>query len=175
MEQVKASVHGNNGVGSRRSTARPTLNLTALATSVRAAWRAVSGETNMEGSLDDLIRRATEAATQISDSQFLSQLEQDLQRHAQRAPQFQVLADKAKHRAFEYLDFTIMRTVKKLAPAAHKTQEEECTERIKRESTKRADQELDRLRLNLIKNVNSLSTRTISSCVSSSLLIVIRD
>ncbi|KAF8548836.1 hypothetical protein OG21DRAFT_1448641 [Imleria badia] len=157
LEHAKAYAKAHIRVGSQP---RASLNPTTWRTGIRAAWKAISGETNIEGVLDDLIRRATEAATQVSDSEFLSQLEQDVGRWAQRTAQFLVLADRAKQKAFEHLEVTITRTVKRLAPTVHKIQEEECRDRIKRKSEQSADEELDKLRVNLIKDVNNLSTQT---------------
>jgi hypothetical protein len=172
VEKAKANVKVNNGVGSRSNNARPSLNPTTWAPGIRSVWsKTFSGENDVEGVVDDLIRRATEAATQISDSQFLNELEQYVEQYAGRFPQFQVLAEQARLKAFEHLEVIIMRTVKKLKPALHRIQEEDCTERIKRESAKRAEEELDKLRINLIKHVNDLSTRTVYSCVSSSFLL----
>ncbi|KAF8122279.1 hypothetical protein EV363DRAFT_1274846 [Boletus edulis] len=131
-----------------------------LATWARAAWKTIAGENDINN-VDDLIRRATEGVTWISDAQFLAQLEQDVdvEWYARDIPLFKVWAERAKQRAFEHLEVSIMRTVKKLAPVVHKAQEEECTERIKRENTKEAE-ELEILRMKLITFVNDRSSQT---------------
>jgi len=125
--------------------------------------------------VDDIVRHATHAAAQISDSQFLGQLEQDVERCAQRIPQFRLWAERAKQHAFEHLEVGIKRTVKTLTPAVHRKQEAECRERIKRESAKRADEELDKFKVNLIKHVNDLSSQSAYSYVSSPFLLVDHD
>ena len=172
VEQAGANVTANNGVGSKQDNLMPILNPTTWPWQI---WKTFSGEHDVEGEVENLIRRATEAATQISDSQFLSHLKQDVERYAQLFPQFKERAEQARHKAFEHLEVRIMRTVKKLKPAVHRIQEEECTARIKRESAKSAEEELDKLRMNLIKHVNDLSTQTACSCVSSPFLLVDRD
>jgi len=170
--QVREGLKGNNLVGSKQNYTRLSFNPTTWAPSIRSVWKAFSREND---DMDNLIRRATEAGTQISDSQFLSQLEQDVERHAGRIPQFGVWAGRAKHRAFEHLKVSIKRTVGNLLPTVRKMQEEECMERIKRENAKRADEELDGLGVDLINHVNDLSSQTSYSCVFGSFLLVDRD
>jgi len=173
--QAKEGLKGNNWIGSNQNYARPSFNPTTWAPGFRTVWKTLLGENDVEGVLNNLVRRATEAATQISDSQFLGQLEQDVEQHARRIPQFGLWAERAKHQAFEHLQVSIKRTVKKLVPTVHRVQEEECTERIKRESAKRADAELDKFRVDLIKHVNDSSSQTSYSCVFGSLLSVDQD
>ena len=159
IEKVKLNAKANSGAGSRLNYARPGFNPVTWP-GIRSAWsKTFSGE-NDEGVVDDLIHRAREAATQITDSQILSELEQDVEKYEKRIPQFKVLAERAKLKAFDYLEVSITRTVKRLRPAVHRIQEEDCTERIKRESAKRAEEELDKLRINLIQHVNDMSTQT---------------
>ncbi|KAF8122291.1 hypothetical protein EV363DRAFT_1404993 [Boletus edulis] len=130
-----------------------------LATRARAAWKTIAGENDVNSVVDDLIRRTTEGVTQISDDQFLGQLEQDVERYAQHIPQFKVWAERAKQKALEHLEDSVMRTVKKLVPAVHRAQEEVCKERIKRENVKKADEELESVRVKLIKDVNNLCSQ----------------
>ncbi|KAF8428955.1 hypothetical protein L210DRAFT_3508644 [Boletus edulis BED1] len=130
-----------------------------LATRARAAWKTIAGENDVNSVVDDLIRRTTEGVTQISDDQLLGQLEQDVERYAQHIPQFKVWAERAKQKALEHLEDSVMRTVKKLVPAVHRAQEEVCKERIKRENVKKADEELESVRVKLIKDVNNLCSQ----------------
>lgn len=161
-EQAKAIVTGNSGT-LKQNNMKPT----AWTASIRWAWRAFSsGGSDMESVVGGLIRRATEAALQISDSQFLSQLDQDTERYAQRIPRFKDWADRAREKAFEYLEVTIMRTLKKLTPAVQRIEEQECMERIKHKHAQRAEEGQDKLRVDLIKHVNGLSTKATYSCVS---------
>ena len=120
---------------------------------------------------DDLFRRATDAARKVTDSQFLTWLGEDLERFTEYGVKLKPLADKAKERAFVHLEVAILRTVRKLTVAVHSMKEEECIEQIKRESARRGDEELDKLRANLIKHVNDLSAQTLHSCVSSPFLV----
>ncbi|KAF8552259.1 hypothetical protein OG21DRAFT_1416462 [Imleria badia] len=173
VEQAKTSGKWNNGVGRKPKRVRPSLSPTTWIPSIRVGVRKMlSGKDDVEAVVDDLIRRAIPAATRISDSQFLIQLEQDVERYTQLAPQFKVWVERARHNAFEHLEVSIMKTVEKLVPVVHKMQEEECRERIERESAKRAQEKLDKLRVNLIKYMNHLSRQTAYSCVSSPFLIV---
>lgn len=161
IEKVKVNVKANGGAGSRVNYARPSFNPATCAPSIRSAWSTTfSGENDVEGVVDNLIHRARETATQITDSQLLSELQQDVEKYEKRIPQFKVWAERAKLKAFDYLEVSITRTVKRLRPAVHRIQEEDCTERIKRESAKRAEEELDKLRINLIQHVNDMSTQT---------------
>ena len=157
IEKAKA----NSWTGGRVNYAKPSLNPATWAPGIRSAWsKTFSGENDVEGVVDNLIHRAREAATQITDSQILSELQQDMEKYEKRIPQFKVWAERAKLKAFDYLEVSITRTVKRLRPAVHRIQEEDCTERIKRESAKRAEEELDKLRINLIQHVNDMSTQT---------------
>jgi len=175
VEQAEVSVKGNSGLGSKQNNSRSSLNPTTWVSGFRSAWKAFAGENVAESVVDDLVRRATHAAAQISDSQFLGQLEQDVERCAQRIPQFRIWAERAKQHAFEHLEVGIKRTVKTLTPEVHRIQEAECRERIKRESAKRTNEELDKFRVDLIKHVNDLSSQTSYSCVFGSFLLVDRD
>ncbi|KAF8548835.1 hypothetical protein OG21DRAFT_670471 [Imleria badia] len=109
---------------------------------------------------DDIFQRATDAARRVTDSQFLTQLGDDLQRFAEHGDKLKPLADKAKRRAFVYLKDGTMRTAKQLTPAVRRIYQELYREHIKRQSAKRLQEELDKLRANLIKQVNDLSTQT---------------
>ncbi|KAH0827345.1 hypothetical protein J3R83DRAFT_3979 [Lanmaoa asiatica] len=160
IEQAKANVRGNNGPdggGNRQSSTRLSLaHLTTWAPSIVSVIKSWGSE---DGRVDALIHRTRDAATQVSDSQILSQLEQDVEKYAQHVPLFKELADKARNRAFDYLEGAVARTLKRLTPAVHRIQEEECGERIKREHAKSAEEEQDKLRVKLIKDVNDLSTQ----------------
>ena len=116
-----------------------------------------AGECDMENMWDDLFRRATDAARNITDSQFLSQLREGLERFAQYGDLLKPLADKAKERAFAHLADGITRTTNRLMSAVHKIQEQDCMERIKRERASLADEEQRKLRVDLIRQVNTLS------------------
>lgn len=166
-EQAKADVKANNWVGSKQDNVMPSWNPTTW-----RIWKTFSGEDDVEGGVDNLIRGATEAATKISDSQFLSQLKQDVEQYTQRIPEFKERAEQARHKALEHLRVRIMETVENFNPETRRLQEEECTAWINRESAKRAEEELDKLRVNLIKHVNDLSMQTACPCVSSPFLLV---
>ncbi|KAG6369029.1 hypothetical protein JVT61DRAFT_1964, partial [Boletus reticuloceps] len=159
VEPAKATVR------EKWSNMKSTHNLATLA---RAAWKTIAGENDVNSVVDDLIHRATEGVTWISDDKFLAQLEQDVDAklYAQDIPIFKVWAERAKQRAFEHLEVSIMRTVKKLAPVVHRAQEEECTERIQRENTREAEEELDIVRMELITFVNNRSSQTAYSYIS---------
>jgi hypothetical protein len=172
VKQAKANVKANNEVSSKQDNVMPSLNPT---TWLWPIWNLISGGNDAEGEVDNLIRLATEAATQISDSQFLSQLNQDVERYAQRIPQFKERAEQARHKAFAHLEVSILRTVMKLKPTVHRIQEDECKARIRRESAKIAEEELVKFRVNLIKHVNDLSAQIACSCVSSPFLLVDLD
>jgi hypothetical protein len=155
-DQARANVKGNNaggGGGGKR-------NKTALGYFRSAVKALFAGESDMETIWDDLFRRATDAAQRITDSQFLTQLGEDLERFAQYGDLLQPLADKAKQRAFTHLEGGIAKTTKKRTPEVHRIQEEDCTERIKREQANRAEEELCKLRVGLIRQVNNLSAHT---------------
>ncbi|KAF8452913.1 hypothetical protein L210DRAFT_3617960 [Boletus edulis BED1] len=156
VESAKVTVRGNPGVN-RWNNMKLTHN---LATWAWAAWKTIAGENDVNSMVDDLICRATEGVTQIPDDQFVGQLEQDVERYTRHIPQFKVWAERAQQRAFEHLDVCVMKTVKRLVPAVHRAQEEECTERIKRENTKKAEGELEIFRMKLIKSVNIRSSQT---------------
>ncbi|KAF8548149.1 hypothetical protein OG21DRAFT_1501183 [Imleria badia] len=120
----------------------------------------LGGGDETENIWDDLFQRATDPAHRVTDSQFLTQLGEDLERFAEYGDRLKPLADKAKARAFEFLEGNITRTTKKLTATVHRIQAEDWTERIKSESAKKAEEDLDKLRGNLIKYVNNLSTQT---------------
>lgn len=177
VERAKATTEWNDEDSSRRRSlllsTTPSFNPTLWAPLLLAGVRKTFlGKDDIRGVMDDLFREATEAAMQISDSQFLNQLEQHVERHAQRIPQFKVWVESAKRNAFEHLEVSVARAVHRLVPVLHRIQVEECTAQIKRESVKRAEEELHMLRMNLIKNVNHLSTQTAYSCVCNPFVIV---
>ena len=162
VEQIKANARVHDGGGNKRHNVKTGLNPTSwpslVSSSVRGVWKTFAGENDVEGMLDDLIRHATEAA-KIPDAQFMSQLDQDMEQYTSRIPQFGVWTGRAKHRAFEYLESNVTRTVKKLLPGVHREQENESAERIKQDSAKTAEEGLKKLRVKLIKQVNDLSTK----------------
>ena len=119
----------------------------------------------VEDAVDDLVSHATQAAEQISDSQFLGQLEQDVRQYAPHIPLFKDLADKARERAFMHFEVGIGRALKRLTPEVHRTQEQESAEQIKREHTRRAEEELHQQRVKLIRHVNSFPAQATSSYV----------
>ena len=172
IEQVKANVQGNKRAGGGGNNLGSNLNLMAWASKVHSLVKTISGEKEVDGEVDVLIRHATEAAARVSDSEFLSQLGQDEERYAERFPHFKVLADRARNKAFANLEVTLARTLKTLTPAVHRIQVEECVTRIKHEHAKRAEEEQNRLRMNLINNLNDLSARTSYSCVSRWLVVI---
>ena len=169
VEQTKANARVNDRGGNKRHSVKTGLNPTPwpslTSSSVRGVWKTIAGEGDVEG-VNDLIRRATETAKPIPDDQFVGQLDQDMERYTSRMPQFGVWAERAKHRAFEYLESSVTRTVKKLFPGVHREQENESAERIRQDSAKTAEEELKKLRVKLIKQVNDLSTKTAYTCVS---------
>ncbi|KAI9571051.1 hypothetical protein HD554DRAFT_2017581 [Boletus coccyginus] len=172
VEQVKASVKENNGVGSKQNNSRLSLNPVTWVSGFWSTWKAFSVENIGESVVDDLVRRATHAVAQISDSQFLGQLDQDLEQYAQCTPQFGIWVERAKRHAFEHLVVGIKETVETLTLAVHRIQEAECTEQINSESAKGAEEEVDKL--DLIKHVNDLSSQSAYTYVSSLFLPVDR-
>ena len=171
VEQTKANARVNDGGGNKRHSVKTGLNPTSLrsliSSSVRSVWKTIAGESDVEDVVNDLIRRATEIAKPIPDDQFMTQLDQDVERYTSRTPQFGVWAERAKLRAFEYLESSVTRTVKKLLPGVHREQENESAERIRQDSAKTVEEELKKLRVKLIKQVNDLSAKTAYTCVSS--------
>ncbi|KAF8548217.1 hypothetical protein OG21DRAFT_1449416 [Imleria badia] len=156
VDQAKANVKGSNAGGGGGKLNKMTMSF------FRSAVKALFvGESDMESIWDDLFRRATAAARGVTDSQFLTRLPEDLARFSKYGHLLKPLADKAKERAFEHLEDGITRTTKKLTPAVHRIQEDDCTERIKREQASLAVEEQRKLRLDLIRQVNNLSAHTV--------------
>ena len=145
LDQAKANVKGNTAAGGS--------GLRFL----RSVKGLFSGESDMENIRDDLFRRATDAARKITDSQFLTQLGDDVERFAQYHDLLQPLADKAKERALAHLEDGITKTTSKLTPAVHKIKEQDFAERVNREQASRAGEEQCKLRADLIRQVNNLS------------------
>ena len=156
VDQAKANVKGNNPGGGGGGKRNKTM-LGFIGSTVKALF---VGESDMETIWDDLFRRATDATRRVTDSQFLTQLAEDLERFAQYGDLLQPLADKAKQRAFAHLEGGITKTTNKRTPEVHRIQEQDCTERIKREQASRAEEELCKLRVGLIRQVNNLSAHT---------------
>ena len=170
--QAKANVQENNA-GDRHDSTRNKTTLAFFWSALRALF---TGENDMESiSQDGLLRHATDAAQRITDSQFLTQLGKDLDQFAQYDDLLKLLADNAKERAIVHLKGNIDKTAKKLVVMVQRMLQDAYVKDIKRESAKRADEELAELRVKLIKDANNLSTQATSSCVSIPLLIVIRD
>ncbi|KAF8548147.1 hypothetical protein OG21DRAFT_1607071, partial [Imleria badia] len=117
------------------------------------------GQSDMEIKWDDLFQRATDAAGRVTDSQFLTQLEEDLERFAKYGHLLKPLADKAKERAFDHLEGSITKTTKKLMAAVHRIQEEDCAEGVKREQASRAEEEQRKLRMDLIRQIYIIHRR----------------
>lgn len=158
---AKANSAGSASSGKWNYT-RPTLNPTFWAAGIRLAWKALSlGESEVEADmLNELVPRAEQAAVQITDSHFLSQLEKDVERYTQYNAALKPLADRARQKAFEYLKVGVTQMVRKLTPAVHKMQVEECLERIKHNCVEKTEEEQSKLRLSLIRRLNSLSAQT---------------
>ena len=162
-EQAKAAVKGPSGANKWSAGMRTVLKVFS------------SGDTDTGSIVDDLLRRATQAAKEVTDNEFLSGVEQYEEKHTKHFPQLVALAERARRRAFECLEGNIARTLKKLVPVVHRIQEDKCRERIKREHTKRAEEEQNKLRVDLIKDVNDLSAQTTHSCVSKPFFMIDRD
>ncbi|KAF8428935.1 hypothetical protein L210DRAFT_3623712 [Boletus edulis BED1] len=155
-DQAWATVKGNkpgDGSGDRRKK--------SIIVSLRSAVKEFFvGESDMERLWNDLFRQATYAARNITDSQFLTQLREDLERFAEYGDLLRPLADKAKEKAYAHLEARITTRTNKLTPAVHRIQENGSTERIKREQASLAQEEQRRLRVHLIRQVNELSAHT---------------
>jgi hypothetical protein len=155
VDQAKENAKGSNASGEggdkRNKTTLGYIGSTVKALFVR--------KNDMETKWDDLFGRATAAARRITDSQFTTQLGEDLERFAQY-DLLPPLADKAKERAFAHLEVCITTTTNKLMPEVHRIQEQDCTQRIKREEANRAEEELCKLRVDLIRQLNNLSAHT---------------
>ena len=155
VDQAKANAKGSNARGKGGGKRNKTM-LGFIGSTVKTFF---AGESDMETVWDDLFRRATAAARKITDRQFLTQLGEDLERFAQY-DLLPPLGDKAKERAFADFEFGITNTTDKLMPEVHRIQEQDCTQRIKREQAMRAEEELCKLRADLIRQVNNLSALT---------------
>ncbi|KIJ64834.1 hypothetical protein HYDPIDRAFT_111462 [Hydnomerulius pinastri MD-312] len=123
---------------------------------ISSAWNWLTSSDTDADVVDRIIKEANQAVLHTTDSQFLTDLEHDVQ----RLPGVKDLAADAQRRAYEYLEPHIARLVKKLVPAVQKIQEDECNMRIKREHASREEQEQRRLRVNLIRRLNELSKQT---------------
>ena len=170
VEQTKANARVNDRGGNKRHSVKTDLNAMSwpslISSSARGVWKTTAGESDVEGMVNDLIHRVTEAVKSIPDNQFVSQLDQDMEQYTSRTPQFGVWAERAKRSAFKYLESNVTRTVKELWPGVHREQENESAERIKQDGAKRAEEELRKLRVKLIKQMNDLLTKTAYTCVS---------
>lgn len=153
---AKANAKGNEAIGEGGGT---TLNF--LPSGVKAL---LAGK-------DELFQRATDAARRVTDSQFLTFLEEDLKRFSEYGDKLKPLVDKAQKRSFAYLKDGVIRTAKQLTPAMYRTHEEACKKDIALQSAKGQEEVLGKLRASLIKDVNNLSAQTSYSCVSSPFLI----
>ena len=156
VDQVKAHVKGNNaGGGGRGKRNMMTLGIVWSALKV---W--LKGESYKENIWDDLFQRAADAAGKITDSQFLTQLGDDVERFAQYGDLLQPSADKAKERAFAHLEDGITKTTNRLTPEVRKIKEQDFAERIKHEQASRVKVDQRKLMVDLIRQVNNLSTHT---------------
>lgn len=169
--RAKAKVKGDTGASIRNIDMKANLKPTTWTTSFRSAWKVFSSpENDIEQTVGYLIDLATQAAEQISDGQFLSQLEQDVRKYGPHFPRFEDLAGKARLRALGYLQVGAGRTLKRLVSRVHRTQEEECAQQIECRIARRTKEVLDQQRIKLISHVNSFSAQTASSCVSNPFL-----
>ncbi|KIK75506.1 hypothetical protein PAXRUDRAFT_172638, partial [Paxillus rubicundulus Ve08.2h10] len=103
--------------------------------------------------VDGLVRDATRAAQQTTDTKFLTELDRDVERH----PELKKLADDARGRACVYLEPAIGRLLKKLVISVQQIQEADCDTRIKREHGSREEEEQRKLRIDLIRRLNNIS------------------
>ena len=166
VEQARAKVKTDSRASKWDINAKPSFKPTTWGDTIRLAFKPFSFEENdTEDAFDDVISHATQAAEQISDSQFLCQLEQDVGEYARYIPLFKDLAEKATERAFMHLEVGIRRALKRLTPTVHRTQEQESVEQIKREHARRAEEELDQQRVKLIRHVNNFPAQATSSYV----------
>ncbi|KIJ05810.1 hypothetical protein PAXINDRAFT_20962 [Paxillus involutus ATCC 200175] len=106
--------------------------------------------------VDGLVRDATRAAQQTTDSEFLIELDHDVEQH----PELKKLADEARRGAYIYLKPAIGRLLKKLVVSVQQIQETDCDTRIKREHGSREEEEQRKLRMDLIRRLNSMSKQT---------------
>ncbi|KAF9232513.1 hypothetical protein BU15DRAFT_67382 [Melanogaster broomeanus] len=92
--------------------------------------------------VDGLIQDAMGAARQITDSNFLTDLDSDVERH----PAFKQSADEVRQRAHGFLGPIIKRLLKKLLLSVQEMKKAECNARINFECASREEEELRKLR-----------------------------
>ena len=164
VEQAKAKAKASSGTGGgsgKQHNTRSSLIPATWRTRFRGALKLWSpGDNEIEGAMDDLLQQATDAAREITDSQFMIQLGHDAEQFAQYNALLTPLADKARARAFAHLEINITQMTKKLTPLVHRVQGEECSGWIRREQASRAEEEQHNLRVKLIKQLNCLSAHT---------------
>lgn len=106
--------------------------------------------------VDGLVQDATRAAQQTTDSQFLTGLARDVEKHAALTR----LADDARQRAYIFLEPAIDRLLKKLVPSVQQIQETDCKTEIERECASLEKEDQRKLRVDLIRCLNSMSQQT---------------
>lgn len=167
VDQARASVKRNSaGIAGDGKNSKKTFERF-----IRPMKTLFFDERNTEDISDNLFQRARDAAQNVTDSQFLFQLGDDLERFSEYEEQLKTLADVAKGRALAHLEFSIAAKTNKLTQAVHRIQQEDSKEQIKREQTIRAEEEQRKLRVDLIRQINNLSTHTTHTQV----LIMIRS
>ncbi|KAI6035786.1 hypothetical protein EDC04DRAFT_2604872 [Pisolithus marmoratus] len=108
-------------------------------------------------SIESILEEAQEAALKVTDSEFFRIVVE--KKRVQKSPQLAQLAEKARLKAKSYLQRTMAHVVRKVVWSIREVQEKNCHARIKTECYDQEDQEQSKLRVQLIRFVNNLSTQ----------------
>ncbi|KAI6027003.1 hypothetical protein EDC04DRAFT_213271 [Pisolithus marmoratus] len=108
-------------------------------------------------SIECILEEAQEAALKVTDSEFFRIVAE--KKRVQRSPPLAQLAEKARLKAKSYLQRTMPHVVRKVVWSIREVQEKNCHAHIKTECYNQEDQEQSKLRVQLIRLVNNLSTQ----------------
>ncbi|KAI6030357.1 hypothetical protein EDC04DRAFT_2572165 [Pisolithus marmoratus] len=108
-------------------------------------------------SIEGVLREAYEAALKVTDSELFRVVAE--KKGVQKRPKLVQLVENARLKAKPYLECTVSRVVRKVASSIREIQEKDYLGKIKTECSSQEDQERHKLRLQLIRHVNSQSTQ----------------
>ncbi|KAF9218569.1 hypothetical protein BS17DRAFT_720337 [Gyrodon lividus] len=159
LEQVKEMMKAN--AGSLEANSRSLAGTHKASSNSPSTWSIPSIKWFTSGNadaalVDALFREATRAAQKITDSQFLTELDRNVEQH----PALKTSADDARRRAYVYLEPAIGRLLKKLVLSVQEIQQNDCESRIERENASLEEKEQRKLRVDLIRRLNSISEHT---------------
>lgn len=116
----------------------------------KSTWRITDWLLNKDSSTKELLNDATRAASRTNDSQFISSIDEIVERE----PSLQDDVSDTLEKVYTHFRTTVDKIVSKAMPRVDDIQKRECTRQIRREAESHAEENKRRSRLELIRDIN---------------------